>query len=209
MSSRTAALAILEAALKQMHVCALLHNDVNHLSHSPACFFAGRTSRSCLLPSSCCLLLACWWCRLLLAGAYQYWRTGACVLGPTCVDLGLAHRKRRRCRLLFMEGRSPAGFACSACCCCSVLAARCKATHRVRVQTRVRFQRRGPTSPIGFGPKSPSPRESPIGFGPKSPSPRKSPICFGPKSPSPRKSPICFGPESPSPGKSPIWQAIY
>jgi hypothetical protein len=37
--SRTAALALLEAALKQMHVCALLHNDVNHLSHSPACFF--------------------------------------------------------------------------------------------------------------------------------------------------------------------------
>jgi hypothetical protein len=76
--SRTAALAILEAALKQMNVCALLHkNNVNHLSHSPACFFAGRTSLSCLLPS-CCLLLACWWCRLrLLAGAYQYWRTVA------------------------------------------------------------------------------------------------------------------------------------
>jgi hypothetical protein len=39
--SRTAALlAILEAALKQMHVCTLLHNsDVDHLSHSPACFF--------------------------------------------------------------------------------------------------------------------------------------------------------------------------
>jgi hypothetical protein len=85
----------------------------------------------------------------------------------------------------------------------------CKEAHRVRVQTRVRFQRRGPTSPIGFGPKSPSPRKSPIGFGPKSPSPRKSPICFGPKSPSPRKSPIGFGPRSPSPRKSPIWQAIY
>jgi hypothetical protein len=28
--SRTAALAILEAALKQMRVCALLHSDVNH-----------------------------------------------------------------------------------------------------------------------------------------------------------------------------------
>jgi hypothetical protein len=70
--SRAAALAILEAALKQMHFCVLLHNDVNLLSHSPRvihqrAFFAGRTSLSCLLPS-CCLLLACWWCRLL-AGA--------------------------------------------------------------------------------------------------------------------------------------------
>jgi hypothetical protein len=44
-----------------------------------------------------------------------------------------------------------------------------KEAHRVRVQTRVRFQRRGPRSPIGFGPRSPSPRKSPIGFGPKSP----------------------------------------
>jgi hypothetical protein len=43
---------------------------------------------------------------------------------------------------------------------------------------------------LGFGPKSPSPRESPIGFGPRSPSPRASPICFGPRSPSPRASPI-------------------
>jgi hypothetical protein len=61
-----------------------------------AFFFAGRTSLSCLLPSSCCLLLACWWCRLL-AGAYQYWRTheGALVLAFSAlrgVDLGLAHR---------------------------------------------------------------------------------------------------------------------
>jgi hypothetical protein len=32
--SRTAALAILEAALNQMHVCALLHNDVNRSSLS-------------------------------------------------------------------------------------------------------------------------------------------------------------------------------
>jgi hypothetical protein len=65
--SRAAALAILEAALKQMLLCALLHNDVNHLSHSPACLFcwpAGRTGLSCLLPS-CCLLLARWLCRLL------------------------------------------------------------------------------------------------------------------------------------------------
>jgi hypothetical protein len=36
--SRTAALAILEAALKQMHVCALLHNDVGHLSFTSVLF---------------------------------------------------------------------------------------------------------------------------------------------------------------------------
>jgi hypothetical protein len=38
--SRTAALAILEAPLKQMqiHVCALLHNDVNHLSFTSVLF---------------------------------------------------------------------------------------------------------------------------------------------------------------------------
>jgi hypothetical protein len=100
-----------------------------------------------------------------------------------------------------------------------------KEAHRARVQTqtRVRFQRRGPSSPIDFGPRSPSPRESPIGFGPRSPSPRASPIgCglrspsprtspigFGPRSPSPRASPIGFGPRSPSPRKGLIWQAIY
>jgi hypothetical protein len=78
-----------------------------------------------------------------------------------------------------------------------------KEAHRVRVQTRVRFQRRGPKSPIGFGPKSPSPRKSPTGFGPKSPSPPRSPTGFGPKSPSPRESPTGFGPRSPSPQKSP------
>ena len=92
--SRTAALAILEAALKQMHVCVSALYYIMMWIISPIhqrTFFAGRTSLSCLLASSCCLLLACWWCRLL-AGAYQYWRTGACVLGPTCIDLGLAHR---------------------------------------------------------------------------------------------------------------------
>jgi hypothetical protein len=86
---------ILEAALKQMHVCALLHNDVNHLSHSPACFFLlAAPPHQPELPAAFFLLhllLACWWCRLL-TGAYQCWRTGACVLGPTCADLGLAHR---------------------------------------------------------------------------------------------------------------------
>jgi hypothetical protein len=64
---------------------------------------------------------------------------------------------------------------------------------RARVQTRVRFQRRGRTSPIGFGSKSPSPREIPIGFGPRNPSPRASPIGCGPRSPSPRASPIGHG----------------
>jgi hypothetical protein len=50
----------LEAALKQMRVCALLHNDVNHISliHQRA-FFAGRTSLICLLPSYLLLLAAC------------------------------------------------------------------------------------------------------------------------------------------------------
>jgi hypothetical protein len=61
-----------------------------------------------------------------------------------------------------------------------------KEAHRVRVQTEVRFQRRGPTSPIDFGPESPSPRASPIGRGPQSPSP----IGRGPGGLSPRASPI-------------------
>jgi hypothetical protein len=91
--SRTAALAILDAALKQMHVCALLHNDVNHLPHSPACCFFCWPHQPQL--PACCLLLAAYcvlavpaagWCLAVLE------RTGACVLGPTCVDLGLAHR---------------------------------------------------------------------------------------------------------------------
>jgi hypothetical protein len=38
LSSRAAAVAILEAALKQMHVCALLHNNVNHLSFTSVPF---------------------------------------------------------------------------------------------------------------------------------------------------------------------------
>jgi hypothetical protein len=36
--SRTTAVAILEAALKQMHVCALLHNNVNHISFTSILF---------------------------------------------------------------------------------------------------------------------------------------------------------------------------
>jgi hypothetical protein len=36
--SRAAALAVLEAALKQMHACALLHNNVNHLSLTSVLF---------------------------------------------------------------------------------------------------------------------------------------------------------------------------
>ena len=89
--SRTAALAILEAALKQMRVCALLHNDVNHLSHSPACFFCWphqpELHAAFMLLAACVLVVpAAGWRLAVLA------RTGACVLGPTCVDLGLAHR---------------------------------------------------------------------------------------------------------------------
>jgi hypothetical protein len=55
--SRTAALAILEAALKQMDVCALLHNNVNHLSHSPACFVCWPHQPE--LPAAFLLLAAC------------------------------------------------------------------------------------------------------------------------------------------------------
>jgi hypothetical protein len=70
--SRTAALPILEAALKQMHVCALLHNGVSHLSHSPACFF--RWPHQPELPAAFLLLAACvlvvpaaGWCLAVLA----------------------------------------------------------------------------------------------------------------------------------------------
>jgi hypothetical protein len=93
MLSRTAALAILEAALKQMHVCALLHYDVNHLSHSPACFFCWPHQPE--LPAAFFLLLA----GCLRAGGAGYWMvptsTGALVLAFSAlrgVDLGLAHR---------------------------------------------------------------------------------------------------------------------
>jgi hypothetical protein len=56
--SRKAAIAILEAASKQMHVCALLHNNVNRLSliHQPACFFCWLHQPE--LPAAF-LLLAC------------------------------------------------------------------------------------------------------------------------------------------------------
>jgi hypothetical protein len=76
--SRTTAIAILEAALKQMlHVCALLHNNVNILSltsmairitsHSPACFFCWphqpELRAAFLLLAACCLRAGgagCW-----------------------------------------------------------------------------------------------------------------------------------------------------
>jgi hypothetical protein len=74
--SRTAALAILEAALKQMHVSTLLHSDVNHLSHSPVCFLCWPHQPE--LPAVFLLLAACMlvvpaagWCLAVLA------RTGA------------------------------------------------------------------------------------------------------------------------------------
>jgi hypothetical protein len=101
--SCSCALAILEAALKQMHmmhVCALLHKDVTHLSHHlPACFFCWphqpELPAAFLLLAACVLVLvlvalvvpAAGWCLLAVLV-----RTGACALGPTCVDLGLAHR---------------------------------------------------------------------------------------------------------------------
>jgi hypothetical protein len=74
--SRTAALAILEAALKQMQVCALLHNDVNHLSHSPACFLCWPHQPELhvafflnfLLLAACVLVVpAAGWCLPVLA----------------------------------------------------------------------------------------------------------------------------------------------
>jgi hypothetical protein len=88
LSRSTTAIAILEAALKQMHVvafiCALLHGNMNHLPFTSV-FFAGRISR---LPSCCvCLRLA-----RAGAGACQYRRTGSCVrpYGRASIwDLGL------------------------------------------------------------------------------------------------------------------------
>jgi hypothetical protein len=67
--SRTTAVAILETALKQMHFCALLHSDVNHLSFTSVLFFAGHTSLSCLLPSCSSLLATC----CLRAGGAGCW----------------------------------------------------------------------------------------------------------------------------------------
>jgi hypothetical protein len=55
----------LEAALKQMHVCALLHNDVSHLSHSQACFFCWPHQPELPELPAAFLLLAYWWCRLV------------------------------------------------------------------------------------------------------------------------------------------------
>jgi hypothetical protein len=80
--SRTSAIAILEAALKQMHVCALLHNNVNNLSltstvmritsHSPACLFCWPHQPEL---HAACLLLACWW--LVVRGAWCRLMAGA------------------------------------------------------------------------------------------------------------------------------------
>jgi hypothetical protein len=68
--SRTAALAILEAALKQMQVCALLHNDMNHLSHSPACFLCWPHQPEL---AACCLLLELLAACCLRAGGAGCW----------------------------------------------------------------------------------------------------------------------------------------
>jgi hypothetical protein len=69
--SRTTAIAILEAALKQMHVCAILHNNVNNpsltstimritsLLFSSVLFFAGRTTHQPELYAAFLLLAAC------------------------------------------------------------------------------------------------------------------------------------------------------
>jgi hypothetical protein len=103
-----------------------------------------------------------------------------------------------------------------------------KEAHRVRVQTRVRFQRRGFRSPIqARTPESESKEEPDLLWTRESESKEESDLpldsrvrvqgrvrfAFGLQSPSPRESPICFGPESPteseSKGASPIWQGVY
>jgi hypothetical protein len=109
--SRTTAIAILEAALKQMHVCALLpannvndlsltthqHNNANHLPFTSArAFFCWphqpELHAAFLLLAACVLVVpAAGWCLAALPGALVLL---ACILGPTGVDLdlGLAHR---------------------------------------------------------------------------------------------------------------------
>jgi hypothetical protein len=83
--------------------------------------------------------------------------------------------------------------------------AHAKEAHKARVQTKARFQRRGPGGPIRA--RAPEPESNPRTAGPDwlwtrepEPSPRTGPIGFGPQSPSPRAGPIGFGPGSPSPG---------
>jgi hypothetical protein len=77
---------MLEAALKQMHVaftCALLHDNMNHLPFTSVFFCWPH-------PPAAFLLRVLASCVLVLVPA----STGALALafGPTCVDLGLAHR---------------------------------------------------------------------------------------------------------------------
>jgi hypothetical protein len=145
--SRTAALAIaiLEAALKQMHVCALLHNDVNHPSHSPACFFCWPHQPELhAASSSCYLLLACWWLVVPAAGWCLPVLHGALVLAFSALRASIwgshietpykkqqlkkampfaiyggpaAGRLRVLCQLLLLRAR------CSLCCCCVAVAA--------------------------------------------------------------------------------------
>jgi hypothetical protein len=65
--SRAAALAILEAALKQMRVCALLHSAMSHLFHSPAYFFCWPHQPE--LPAAFLLLAACVLAAVLVVAA--------------------------------------------------------------------------------------------------------------------------------------------
>jgi hypothetical protein len=132
MLSKTAALAILEAALKQMHVCILLHNDVSHLSHSPACFFCWPHQPELpaaffLLLAACVLVVpAAGWCLAVLA----HWSLAFSALRALIWGLHIEtpYKKQQLKKAMpFAIYGGPASFACSACCCCSVLAARCAA----------------------------------------------------------------------------------
>jgi hypothetical protein len=83
LSRSTAAIAILEAALKQMHVafiCALLHGNMNHLPFTGV-FFLLAASACCLLAACACVLrlASCVLVPVPGAGACQYWRAGSCV----------------------------------------------------------------------------------------------------------------------------------
>ena len=74
-----------------------------------------------------------------------------------------------------------------------------KEAHRVRVQTRVRFQRRRFRSPIrARTPESESKEEPDLPLDSGVRVQGRIRFAFGLQSPSPRGGPICFGPESPT-----------
>jgi hypothetical protein len=92
-----------------------------------------------------------------------------------------------------------------------------KEAHRVRVQTRVRFQRRGFRSPIWARTPEPESKEEPDFLWSREPESKEESdlpldsrvrvqgrvrFAFGLQSPSPRESPICFGPGSPTGSES-------